>query len=270
MGLLRTLTPGYAVSVATYALMDNHFHMVVYFDPLANRTWPDEEVAQRWYLSHPSQLRDPTDDQERREKEELLASDPEEVERCRRHLGSLSEFMKALKVSMSRWANREVDSGGHFWDDRFYSGAILSEQSLMTTMAYVDLNPIRAKIARTIEESVHTGLYDRVQAAELDAAALAAYLAPCFDGLKDRSGVVKQTLKAYRAFIEELLRAESSLPKPSQPISGNPLTREEVWRAAKQTLRDKPRVIGRTDDVLEWLEERGFKLRGPLLPEQLA
>ncbi|MCH9671889.1 MAG: hypothetical protein K0U93_10625 [Gammaproteobacteria bacterium] len=47
---------------------------------------------------------------------------------------------------------------GHFFEQRFYSGALLSEQALMAAMAYVDLNPVRARIAEDIEQCDHTSI----------------------------------------------------------------------------------------------------------------
>mgnify|MGYP006085397397 FL=1 len=71
---------------------------------------------------------------------------PERLVHARQTLGSLSMFMKHLKQPIAYQANKEDRCSGHFFEGRFYSGALLDENAVIAAMAYVDLNPIRAKI----------------------------------------------------------------------------------------------------------------------------
>jgi hypothetical protein len=70
--------------------------------------------------------------------------------------------MKCLKEPLSRLANREDQTRGAFFEGRFKSVAILDEESLVATCAYVDLNPVAAGIAEVPESSVHTSIQQRV------------------------------------------------------------------------------------------------------------
>ncbi len=53
-------------------------------------------------------------------------------------------------------------------EGRFKSQALLDEASVMACMAYVDLNPIRSRLANTPESSDHTSIQQRINAAKLN------------------------------------------------------------------------------------------------------
>ena len=70
--------------------------------------------------------------------------------------------MKALKEPLARLANKEDGCKGTFWEARYKSIAILDEQALLATCAYIDLNPFAAGIAKTPEDAPHTSIKQRV------------------------------------------------------------------------------------------------------------
>ena len=117
--------------------------LVLRHDPLAGRGWSNEEVARRWVEAFPPTERGEVVEALKPERRELILDDPGRVARARCTLGSMSHFMKHLEQPIARRANLEDDRTGHFFEQRFYSGAMLTEEALIAAMAYVDLNPPR-------------------------------------------------------------------------------------------------------------------------------
>ena len=70
--------------------------------------------------------------------------------------------MKVLNENVARRANKEDECGGHFWESRYKSQALLDEKAVFSAIAYVDLNPIRAAMADTPETSDHTSIKLRI------------------------------------------------------------------------------------------------------------
>ena len=180
---IKRLARCFAVEIYAYSVMSNHYHLVARFDPTLCESWSDEEVARRWMEVYPPRVSDSADLEAKKEElVELLAGDRNRIERCRRTLGSLSGFMQHLNQPIARQANLEDGCEGHFFQHRFYSGALLSEEAVVAAMAYVDLNPVRARIAERIEDCSGTSIHERLQ--ENSAAALTEYLRPVASGLQ--------------------------------------------------------------------------------------
>jgi hypothetical protein len=70
--------------------------------------------------------------------------------------------MRCLNEPIARQANAEDNVTGRFWEGRFKSQALLDEAAVIAAMAYVDLNPIRAGMTETPEESDYTSIQQRV------------------------------------------------------------------------------------------------------------
>ena len=176
---IRAAAAGFAVDVLAYAVMSNHLHLVVSTEPSRVAHWTALEVAQRWAVAHPRAGDDgapiPWSDDDIATK----ANDGAWVAKTRLRLRSLSWFMKSIKEGLARRANRDDGCTGHFWEGRFQSVPLLDQAAVIACMAYVDLNPIRAKCADRPEHSAFTSVQDRIHARQAyqRAAALLA-LAP--------------------------------------------------------------------------------------------
>ena len=72
-----------------------------------------------------------------------------------------------MREPLVRLANKEDQCRGTFWEARFKSIAILDEEALLTTLAYVDMNVMAAGMAKTPEDSAHTSVKARVEHARM-------------------------------------------------------------------------------------------------------
>ena len=171
---IRILSTLFAVDICAYAVMSNHLHIVIKLCPEQIDALTDHEVMERWgclfkgpLLMQKSIRGDALSQGERQALSEICGV-------FRKRLASLSWFMKCLNEPIARRANQEDQCTGHFWESRFKSQALLTEEALLSCMAYVDLNPVRANMAATPESSEHTSFKERLNPQfDLEKAALA-------------------------------------------------------------------------------------------------
>jgi REP element-mobilizing transposase RayT len=162
---LHELTDLFAIEVHSYAVMSNHLHVVVRTLPQRVDDWDDEEVARRWLRLCPGKriTSGPTE-----EPDELavriLCQDAKKLAVRRARLANLSWFMRCLKEPIARRANSEDECTGRFWEGRFKCEILDDEGAALACMTYVDLNPLRAGIAATPEQSNFTSVHDRATA----------------------------------------------------------------------------------------------------------
>src|SRR6185437_10047649 len=150
---LQELAEIFAISVAGFAVLDNHLHLLVRLDTETAAAWSDEEVVRRWGRLFPPRdaARRPLEVTEDWIQGQLQNADW--VARARQRLQSLSWSMKCLKEPLTRLANREDQARGAFFEGRFKSAAILDEEALLATCTYIDLNPLAAGLAAVPEAS---------------------------------------------------------------------------------------------------------------------
>jgi len=223
------------VSRLRYAVMSNHYHVVLHVDKQRALDWSKEEVAERWmqlfngdvlvsrWLKDSASL----------DKASLEAVS-ETLEKWRERLHDISWFMRNANETIARMANEEEKCKGRFWEGRYKSQALLDEAAVLSCMAYVDLNPVRAGMEDDIVASDFTSVQQR----------LFDYAQSHSITKKDKN-ILDQHIEKQNDLEKEL--SLDALPKPSlMPFSGSahtfisqalPFTQEDYFDLVDSTGR---------------------------------
>jgi REP element-mobilizing transposase RayT len=160
---IRLLSSIFAIDVCAYSVMSNHYHLALKVCPEQLEDPSEDDIMDRWcaLFKGPLLIQNYRSGEDLKPFERLAVSDIVNVWRSR--LSSISWFMRCLNQPIAHQANREDKCTGKFWESRFTSQALKTEEALLSCMAYVDLNPVRAGMADTPETSSHTSIRERIK-----------------------------------------------------------------------------------------------------------
>ncbi|MGB3727389.1 MAG: transposase [Glaciecola sp.] len=164
----------FAIDLLSFAIMDNHTHSVLHVNHALVNSWSNTEVLNRIsqlgklpllckIYQHP--------EWRTQMKENELADVLKLIDDYRQKLTSISWFMSKLNSYIAKRANKEDGRKGHFWEGRYKSQALLDAEAVLACMAYVDLNPFRARVSECIFSAKHTSIRIRMKLCAIKCAA---------------------------------------------------------------------------------------------------
>ncbi|WP_299009437.1 transposase [uncultured Shewanella sp.] len=160
---LQQLAQIFSIDICSYAIMSNHVHLVLSIDIYQVNNWSNKEIVERWHkLFKGTNITQKFSQGLQLESHEINTL-YHTIATYRSRLSDISWFMRTLNEPIARMANKEDKCSGRFWEGRFKSQALLDEAAIIACMAYVDLNPIRAKAAATLEKSDFTSIQKRIK-----------------------------------------------------------------------------------------------------------
>lgn len=170
----------YLCEILGFSVMGNHFHLLVKMIP--ETCFSDAEIKKRYEQFYG---------------EESFFSEGR-IPFLRKKWSSLSEFVKEIKQTFSRFYNRRHGRFGFLWGGRFKSVIVENGQTLINCLAYIDLNPVRAGLVEKPEAYRWNSLGYHVQTSNKD-----DFLSLDF-GLEE-FGVLDtdERLRQYRRFVYE-------------------------------------------------------------------
>lgn len=256
------LTSVFTVDVCAYAVMSNHYHVVLHVDAKKAAQLSSQEVALRWLklFTGPPGVRAWLHGDSLRPEERYRVEQWCHI--IQKRLSNISWFMRCLNEPIARMANAEDGCTGRFWEGRFKSQALLDETALIQCMTYVDLNPIRAGIADKPETSDYTAVQKRITLPEGHG------LMPFSDESCDQTAIPFD-VKGYLELVDWSGRAvhpdkKGLIPESTPPIlqrlKVNPTRFATYLRTRPAQL---PNALGPSAALLKLAQSFGLKfLRG--------
>jgi REP element-mobilizing transposase RayT len=168
---LAFLAGQFGIDVIGFAILSNHFHLVLRNRPDVVAQWSDTEVARRWLRlcplrkSRTGELLEPTESEL-----DTIRNVPRKLAEVRRRLSDVSWLMRMIAEPIARRANREDNVTGRFWQGRYKMVKLCDEAAVLACAVYVDLNPIRAAIAETLATSDFTSVQRRIESRRIKSA----------------------------------------------------------------------------------------------------
>ena len=137
---------------------------------------------------------------------------PGQIAMFRHKWEKLSEFMKEIKQSFSRYYNKRHNRKGFFWSDRFKSVLVEDGETLINCLAYVDLNPVRAGIVEHPDDYRWNSLGYHLQTNNKK-----QFLSLEFGLIGAEKLNKKQRLAKYRTFVYEVGSLKTDKGKSIDP-----------------------------------------------------
>lgn len=148
--IIQSYSNLYFVKIIGFCILNNHFHLLVKSETGSDIS--DTALTQRLCEFY--------------DKSEIHYD--HKLNEYRQKLSDISEFMKSIKLTFTRWYNRINRRTGYLWGDRFKSVLVESGEALLNTLAYIDLNPIRAGIVGKPEDYRWSSIGYHIQSGNKD------------------------------------------------------------------------------------------------------
>ena len=180
----------YFTEVLGFCVMGDHFHLLVRMLPESD--FSDDEIKIRYKMFYGDVREFPQ----------------EKVAVFRLKWASLSEFVREIKQTFSRYYNKRHNRRGTLWGERFKSLIVEDGKALIDCLAYIDLNPLRANIVKRPEDYRWSSLGYHIQTRNKGNCLSLDFGLKEFDVMNK-----KERLRRYRRYVYEAAALKRSRGK---------------------------------------------------------
>jgi REP element-mobilizing transposase RayT len=188
--ILSKFSKLYFSEVLGFCAMGNHFHLLVRMLPESD--FSDDEIKIRYKMFYGDVREFPQ----------------EKVAVFRLKWASLSELVREIKQTFSRYYNKRHNRRGTLWGERFKSLIVEDGKALIDCLAYIDLNPLRAKIVKRPEDYRWSSLGYHIQTRNKGNCLSLDFGVKEFDVMNKR-----ERLRRYRRYVYEAAALKRSRGK---------------------------------------------------------
>ena len=235
-GRLKHLAQYFAIDVLAYAILSNHYHLVLRNRPDQVDAMDDRQVVTAWWMICPRRQKQddrtagPPSEAEIQRELEL----PGRVAELRSRLSDPSWLIRQLAQYMGIRCNAEDEIRGHFWESRFGMTRLLDEAAVLACLAYVDLNPLRAHLTDRLEAYSHVSIGERLRSLEDGAIDSSSWLAPIALSGETSDEPVTVVHRLGREELAEVLEAQSRQALGCLPIGLSEYAELLRWLAGRE------------------------------------
>jgi hypothetical protein len=149
----------FGIDCLNFAILSNHFHLILRSRPDVVATWDDREVARRWLTLCPLRTHEDGSPHSPTEPElNSIVTDEDKLADLRLRLSNISWWMRLVCQRIAQRANFDDEQSGKFWQARFKAVRLLDEEAILAGAAYVDLGSYPRRTGRDARaERPHLG-----------------------------------------------------------------------------------------------------------------
>jgi REP element-mobilizing transposase RayT len=137
------------ITVLTYIVMGNHFHLLVRVPPLSNEIDLKTLISRYRILYGTDKTLELIEKWKIWKKKGMNKEITEELNAIKKRMHNISSFMKEVKQGFSKYYNKRHLRKGTLWQERFKSVIVEDKKESLTIFSvYTDLNSVRAGITK--------------------------------------------------------------------------------------------------------------------------
>jgi len=153
---------------------------------------------------------------------------------------NLSKFMRQLGMNYAIYFNKKYKRSGHLWKGRFKSWFVTDEAYLYTLMLYIEQNPLKAKMVKTLEEYLYSS-YNYFLAQKVPECLQNAWI---IQNHKNDTQAIKEMLnsKVDYSILQELKQASSLVEAPNIDKKPNEKKLIQMFKKVKD-IKERNSII---------------------------